>query len=140
MAEDADGELTTYASYEALCASSLPLAIKRRFLPSMWPPAAGAAKPPLERCLRLLPHLADMGGFFVALLRKVRPLPGEREHAAAATTSDAQHTPSAALASAAATCRGDEHGGGSGGYAPVVASVLRALRSQLGLTLSLIHI
>ena len=66
----------------------------------MWPPAARAAgggegeggadgagdgkkgkkkrvkkeKIPLERCLRLFPHLADTGGFFVALLRKVAPL------------------------------------------------------------------
>jgi 16S rRNA C967 or C1407 C5-methylase (RsmB/RsmF family) len=29
---------------------------------------------PLERCLRILPHLQDSGGFFVALLRKVAPL------------------------------------------------------------------
>jgi hypothetical protein len=44
---------------------------------SMWPPIPGASvsPPPLKRCMRLLPHLADMGGFFVALLRKVAPLP-----------------------------------------------------------------
>jgi len=32
---------------------------------------------PLERCLRLFPHLGDTGGFFVALLRKVAPLPSK---------------------------------------------------------------
>jgi len=41
---------------------------------SMFPPAADAA-PPLERCLRVLPHTADTGGFFVAVLRKTRELP-----------------------------------------------------------------
>ncbi len=40
----------------------------------MFPPAADAA-PPLERCLRVLPHGADTGGFFVAVLRKTRELP-----------------------------------------------------------------
>jgi hypothetical protein len=28
-----------------------------------------------ERCMRILPHHQDTGGFFVAILRKVRPLP-----------------------------------------------------------------
>lgn len=64
----------------------------RLFKPSMWPPGAesqaGKKKqkrggggddhegfsPPLERCLRLYPHLQDTGGFFVALLRKTRTL------------------------------------------------------------------
>ena len=29
----------------------------------------------LERCMRLLPHQADTGGFFVAVLQKVAELP-----------------------------------------------------------------
>jgi len=45
-----------------------------RFRASMWPPPAKAA-PPLERCMRFLPHLNNAGGFFVALFRKVAPLP-----------------------------------------------------------------
>ena len=82
-----DDDMREHASYDELMKSDeLPLAIKRRFLPSMWPPdqQQQQAKPPpestpplrLERCLRLLPHLANMGGFFVALIRKVAPLPG----------------------------------------------------------------
>ena len=31
---------------------------------------------PMERCLRLAPHDSDTGGFFIALLRKVKPLTG----------------------------------------------------------------
>jgi hypothetical protein len=31
--------------------------------------------PPLERCVRLMANRSDCGGFFVALLRKVAPLP-----------------------------------------------------------------
>lgn len=33
------------------------------------------APPPLERCVRLMANRSDCGGFFVALLRKVAPLP-----------------------------------------------------------------
>lgn len=32
----------------------------------------------LRRCIRILPHHQDTGGFFVALLEKVKPLPGEK--------------------------------------------------------------
>jgi 16S rRNA C967 or C1407 C5-methylase (RsmB/RsmF family) len=45
--------------------------------PTMFPDAEKSALP-LERCLRLLPHHQDTGGFFVAVLEKVSdtgPLP-----------------------------------------------------------------
>lgn len=32
---------------------------------------------PLDRCMRILPHHGDTGGFFVAVLQKVKPLEGE---------------------------------------------------------------
>lgn len=41
--------------------------------PSMFPTPEKAALP-LERCMRFLPHHQDTGGFFVCVLRKVRPL------------------------------------------------------------------
>lgn len=42
---------------------------------SMLPPTAEeAARFHLDRCLRLMPHLQDTGGFFVAVLRKVAPI------------------------------------------------------------------
>ncbi|EDQ91030.1 uncharacterized protein MONBRDRAFT_36363, partial [Monosiga brevicollis MX1] len=45
--------------------------LRKRFPDSMNPPTAEeAAKFHLERCLRLLPHAQDTGGFFVAVLRK----------------------------------------------------------------------
>lgn len=31
---------------------------------------------PMEKCLRLAPHDMDTGGFFIALLKKVKPLTG----------------------------------------------------------------
>ena len=74
---------------------------KRRWLPSMWPPPPDVAQRlHLERCLRLLPHLADMGGFFVALLRKVAPLPGPsgaRRPAAPNTAPSSTHCTAAPL-------------------------------------------
>ena len=45
-----------------------------RLTPSMLPQASNDALH-LERCLRLLPHAQDTGGFFVALIRKTAPLP-----------------------------------------------------------------
>ena len=50
---------------------------------SMFPPA-NAEDLHLERCIRVLPHLQDTGGFFVAVLRKtVDKLPWELEKIAA---------------------------------------------------------
>ncbi|XP_057325315.1 tRNA (cytosine(34)-C(5))-methyltransferase [Microplitis mediator] len=48
--------------------------------PKMFPPnPEDAEKYHLERCMRILPHHQDTGGFFVALLEKVKPLPWESE-------------------------------------------------------------
>lgn len=32
---------------------------------------------PLERCMRIIPHDQNTGAFFIAVLRKVSPLPGD---------------------------------------------------------------
>ncbi|XP_063218332.1 tRNA (cytosine(34)-C(5))-methyltransferase [Bacillus rossius redtenbacheri] len=46
--------------------------------PSMFPPAPqDAHKFCLDRCIRILPHHQDSGGFFIAVLEKLRPLPWE---------------------------------------------------------------
>ena len=46
-----------------------------KILPGMFPPTAEeAASFHLERCIRMLPHHNNTGGFFVAVLRKVREL------------------------------------------------------------------
>ncbi|XP_029175579.1 tRNA (cytosine(34)-C(5))-methyltransferase [Nylanderia fulva] len=48
--------------------------------PKMFPPQAiEASKFHLERCMRILPHHQDTGGFFVAVLEKVKSLPWESE-------------------------------------------------------------
>ncbi|XP_065095378.1 tRNA (cytosine(34)-C(5))-methyltransferase [Ochlerotatus camptorhynchus] len=50
----------------------------------MFPPAAeDAAKYNLERCIRVLPHQQNTGGFFIALLEKKKPLPWESDAAEA---------------------------------------------------------
>uniref|UniRef100_A0AAG5D585 tRNA (cytosine(34)-C(5))-methyltransferase n=1 Tax=Anopheles atroparvus TaxID=41427 RepID=A0AAG5D585_ANOAO len=47
--------------------------------PDMFPPSKDEAieKYHLDRCLRILPHQQNTGGFFVALLEKKKPLPWE---------------------------------------------------------------
>jgi multisite-specific tRNA:(cytosine-C5)-methyltransferase len=42
--------------------------------PTMWPKPS-YQKLPLERCMRLLPHHDDTGGFFVAVFEKKAPMP-----------------------------------------------------------------
>lgn len=46
---------------------------KRKWRSSVFPPSAEeAAAMRLELCMRLLPHDQNTGGFFIALLKKVR--------------------------------------------------------------------
>eukprot|EP00927_Polykrikos_kofoidii_P030281 TRINITY_DN26074_c0_g1_i1.p1 TRINITY_DN26074_c0_g1~~TRINITY_DN26074_c0_g1_i1.p1 ORF type:complete len:665 (-),score=93.90 TRINITY_DN26074_c0_g1_i1:325-2319(-) len=66
----------------------LPKQERRRYRRTMWPPASGTKageRPPLERCIRLLPHLKNTGGFFVALLRKRALWPPPRSCAPSGT-------------------------------------------------------
>lgn len=57
--------------------------------PKMFPPnPEDAPKFHLERCMRILPHHQDTGGFFVALLQKVKPLPWESESAVQGSNQD----------------------------------------------------
>ena len=51
---------------------------------TMFPPQ-GVEGMHLDRCMRLLPHLLDTGGFFVAVLRKKSPLPWQRTEAKTAS-------------------------------------------------------
>ncbi len=48
----------------------------KRYRASMWPPEAMHITHGLRSCQRLLPHVNNTGGFFVAILRKTRALPG----------------------------------------------------------------
>eukprot|EP00617_Octactis_speculum_P015501 CAMPEP_0185767780 /NCGR_PEP_ID=MMETSP1174-20130828/45549_1 /TAXON_ID=35687 /ORGANISM="Dictyocha speculum, Strain CCMP1381" /LENGTH=728 /DNA_ID=CAMNT_0028452125 /DNA_START=11 /DNA_END=2197 /DNA_ORIENTATION=- len=54
----------------------VPANFHGRVRQGMFPPTEEKAKlMHLERCIRCVPHDEDTGGFFVALLRKVRPMP-----------------------------------------------------------------
>mmetsp|Transcript_37359 Transcript_37359/g.88808 ORF Transcript_37359/g.88808 Transcript_37359/m.88808 type:complete len:563 (-) Transcript_37359:198-1886(-) len=70
-----DDDGNHYPTYKSSQGPGIPESRRRMYCPSMWP-GSPAATQPLNRCLRLLPHLQDTGGFFVAVLRKVLPLPG----------------------------------------------------------------
>lgn len=63
-----------YRSFE-----DVPEQYRTTIRPQMFPPAADdAEKFALNRCIRVLPHLQNTGGFFVAALTKKRLLPWER--------------------------------------------------------------
>ncbi|EQC35798.1 hypothetical protein SDRG_06557 [Saprolegnia diclina VS20] len=50
-----------------------------RILRAMFPPTSEDMLASLRRCMRLVPTDQDSGGFFIAVLRKVRELPGENQ-------------------------------------------------------------
>nr|XP_018673469.1 tRNA (cytosine(34)-C(5))-methyltransferase [Ciona intestinalis] len=54
---------------------------KKNISYSMFPPGGQDVMEAmhLERCMRLLPHQQDTGGFFVAVLRKKKPLPWQKD-------------------------------------------------------------
>lgn len=61
--------------------------------PQMFPPAAeDAAKFNLEKCIRVMPHHQNTGGFFIALLEKKKPLPWETSEAETAEGVDSTTT------------------------------------------------
>ena len=75
---------------------------------------------PLERCLRVLPHHNDTGGFFVAVLEKTAELPRRRVSACAAVTGlpECQELTQPVLLhpSKACACREWLHGSMCGGF------------------------
>ncbi|XP_075985531.1 tRNA (cytosine(34)-C(5))-methyltransferase Nsun2 [Anticarsia gemmatalis] len=55
--------------------------------PQMFPPKPeDLPKYNLDRCIRILPHHQDTGGFFVAVFEKTAPLPWEKEEKATVAT------------------------------------------------------
>lgn len=53
---------------------------RRRYLQSMWPPSEEEAEGlNLHRCMRIVPHDQNSGGFFVAVIEKSKRLPHEKE-------------------------------------------------------------
>ncbi|XP_064100308.1 tRNA (cytosine(34)-C(5))-methyltransferase-like isoform X1 [Macrobrachium nipponense] len=58
---------------------NIPLKNTNLYNKHLFPPSAEEReKLSLHKCIRILPHHQDTGGFFVALLEKVKPLPGEK--------------------------------------------------------------
>ncbi|GFG38232.1 hypothetical protein Cfor_12224 [Coptotermes formosanus] len=66
-------DMKAYTSY-----NDVPELWQTQIRPQMFPPAPeDVGKFNLERCIRILPHQQDTGGFFVAVIEKVRPLAQE---------------------------------------------------------------
>lgn len=91
--------------------------LRRCFRATMWPPAgsaegADAIRSVLPRCMRLVPHLHDSGGFFVALIRRCTSAPRP------------PRAPSRALSPPSAGRQ----------YRPVSPEACRMLTSSLGLS------
>lgn len=58
----------------------VPSELQTQIRPQMFPPSADeVAKYSLDKCMRILPHFQNTGGFFVAALTKKAPLPWERK-------------------------------------------------------------
>ena len=66
--DDEEWVLRWHANHAAAVKANMEGAV-----PTLWPPK-GSEKMHLERCSRMLPHDQDTGGFFVALLRKHKPI------------------------------------------------------------------
>lgn len=97
---------TTLRTYEEAKAYTEQAADKRGFQysPSMFADAELLTEQHIERTCRVLPHAQDTGGFFVAALRCVTPVPEDARTAAATAegTSDGSTAAAAAAASAEA--------------------------------------
>ncbi|KAG0717124.1 tRNA (cytosine(34)-C(5))-methyltransferase [Chionoecetes opilio] len=72
-------EMEVIKSFEEIPVKNTNLFNKHLFPPSM----EDKEKLNLKRCIRILPHHQDTGGFFVAVLEKTKPLPGEKVYKAA---------------------------------------------------------
>ncbi|XP_023248315.1 tRNA (cytosine(34)-C(5))-methyltransferase [Copidosoma floridanum] len=60
------------------CWEDVPEELKTQIRPKMFPPAKkDSAKYNLDKCMRILPHHQNTGGFFVAVLKKLKLLPWE---------------------------------------------------------------
>lgn len=62
--------------------SEVPRSRHTQIRPTMFPPSDSEklAEMRLERCMRILPHHQNTGGFFVAVLVKKAPMPWNRRH------------------------------------------------------------
>ena len=105
---------------------------------SMWPVrgpegsgvSGDAASPPLDRCVRVYPHIGDdTGGFFVALLQRTHdPWPSSRSSGDASEGSRG-----ATEGRRRGSSRGRRHEG-SGAFHPLPESVQQSLRRGLGMS------
>lgn len=85
-------------------ADEVPSTLQTQIRPSMFPPE-NAEELHLDRCMRILPHNQDTGGFFVAVLQKLKPLPWctEKELSKPATSISDADSPTVVKVSAGET-------------------------------------
>eukprot|EP00242_Pyramimonas_sp_CCMP2087_P006144 CAMPEP_0198200294 /NCGR_PEP_ID=MMETSP1445-20131203/3334_1 /TAXON_ID=36898 /ORGANISM="Pyramimonas sp., Strain CCMP2087" /LENGTH=783 /DNA_ID=CAMNT_0043870315 /DNA_START=153 /DNA_END=2504 /DNA_ORIENTATION=+ len=71
-----EDRMKVYPSLKELKKHMEPPETTKRYRESMWPPKEGSKTAvALERCVRVFPHLQNTGGFFIALIKKVRDWP-----------------------------------------------------------------
>ena len=90
-----------------------------QYSPSMFPDAELLAQQHIERTFRVLPHAQDTGGFFVAALRCVSPVPEDARGATPTTTSAAQE--------------GSSEGAGDAPIKPISAKLRASVQHALAL-------
>lgn len=103
--------------------AAVPESRRQQICASMFPgsaPEEAELRAQLRHCMRVLPHLQDSGGFFVAVFEKVAAWPPARPAAAAAGADDVADeekvvVPAEAQAAAAEASGGDGDAGGGGG-------------------------
>ncbi|XP_034256259.1 tRNA (cytosine(34)-C(5))-methyltransferase [Thrips palmi] len=79
-------DLVGYERYE-----DVPAQWQTQVRPTMFPPSPDEALQfNLERCIRILPHMQNTGGFFVAALHKLKPLPSEAKPKVVDSVGEAQ--------------------------------------------------
>ncbi|XP_071785595.1 RNA cytosine-C(5)-methyltransferase NSUN2-like [Asterias amurensis] len=84
-----DNVSEVFGSYE-----DVPESKKQKFKATMWPPTEEEAdRLNLHRCVRILPHQQNTGGFFVAVLRKVATLPWMKQTTPPEGTAEAKVEP-----------------------------------------------
>ncbi|XP_022108755.1 tRNA (cytosine(34)-C(5))-methyltransferase-like [Acanthaster planci] len=77
---------------------------RQKYKATVWPPTeVEAERLRLTRCIRVVPHHQNTGGFFVAVLRKVAPLPWMKQNATAKRNAQANIAAEANLDSSTAS-------------------------------------
>ena len=124
-----------YETYEQVTSSPESVKVSSMLRPHMFPPALDVAKElKLERCMRILPHQQDTGGFFIALIRKLPDASTEDDSAAPQQVPFISNTDKKKLNNAKedeTTAVAEEDAGGEKKRTPMVAPAAKRPEAHL---------